>query len=183
MFITIQELELRRLEFVESFAPGVIDLGPDALQTKNLSAAGHAELLEENHGGKLKVQDIRLVGDFSTQVELKCARCLEPVLRDLGEQYDLLYRPLGSIKSAGEIEISAADGEIGFYSGDGLLLEDALKEQALLAIPLKALCREDCRGLCPHCGANLNSGTCDCMNKVVDPRWNALADIKEKLKH
>lgn len=182
MFITIHDLELSKLEFAESFAPGVIDLGPDAVQTTRLSAKGRAELLEENHGGKLRVQDIRLVGDFATQVELKCARCLEPVLRDLAEEYDLLYRPLGTIKSAGEIEISAADGEIGFYSGEGLLLEDALKEQALLAIPLKALCRDDCKGLCPHCGRNLNTGSCDCSRHVVDPRWNALADIKEKLK-
>jgi uncharacterized protein len=183
MFITIQELELRKLEFAESFAPGTIDLGPDVIQRGDFKTVGRAELLEENHGGKLKVQDIRLVGDFSTQVELKCARCLDPVVTDLAEDYDLLYRPLGTIKSAGEIEISAADGEIGFYQGEGLLLEDALKEQALLAMPLKALCKENCKGLCAHCGRNLNTDACACDQTIIDPRWNALAGIKEKLKH
>ncbi len=183
MFISIHELELRKLEFAESFAPGVIDLGADIVQRAKFAAQGRAELLEENHGGKQRIQDIRLVGDFSTRVELKCARCLDPVVKDLGEAYDLLYRPLGSIKTAGEVAISAADGEIGFYAGDGLLLEDVLKEQALLAMPLKALCSEDCKGLCPICGENLNTGGCNCAAKVTDPRWNALADIKQKLKH
>ena len=182
MFITIHDLELRKLEYAESFATGVIDLGPDLEQRNQLTTKGHAELLEENHGGKQKVQDIRLVGDFAAEVELKCARCLEPVVNKLAEPYDLLYRPLGTIKTAGEVEISAADGEIGFYQGEGLLLEDALKEQVLLAVPVKALCSEDCRGLCPHCGTNLNTASCACTEKTVDPRWNALAGIKEKLR-
>src|SRR5436305_14575706 len=80
MFITIHDLELRKLEFAESFAPGVIDFGPDLEQRNQLTAKGSAELLEENHGGKVKVQDIRLDGDFAAEVELKCARCLEPVV-------------------------------------------------------------------------------------------------------
>jgi len=182
MFINVRDLELRKLEFDESFVPGVIDFGSDVVQRTSLAAKGRAELIEEHHGAKQVVQDIRLVGDFSTRVELKCARCLEPVLRDLADRYDLLYRPLATVKTAGEFEISSADGEVGFYKGDGLMLEDALKEQVLLSIPLKALCREECKGLCPQCGKNLNTGACDCAEKVVDPRWNALAGIKEKLK-
>src|SRR5947208_2062478 len=126
MFIKVQDLELRKLEFGESFVPGVIDLGSDVIQRTQLAAKGRAELLEEHHGAKQIVQDIRLVGDFFTRVELKCARCLEPVLRDLAEDYDLLYRPLSTVKTAGEFEISTADGEVGFYKGEGLLLEDVL---------------------------------------------------------
>jgi uncharacterized protein len=61
------------------------------------------------------------------------------------------------------------------------LLEDVLREQVLLAVPLKAICREDCKGLCPQCGKNLNLETCSCDNAITDPRWGALKDLRSKL--
>ena len=65
--------------------------------------------------------------------------------------------------------------------GEGLLLEDAVREQVLLAVPLKVICREDCKGLCPHCGANQNLERCSCSEPMEDPRWTALKDIRSKL--
>jgi uncharacterized protein len=183
MFISIHDLELRKLEFAESLAPGVIDFGPDLVQRTDLKATGRAELLEEHHGGKNNIQDIRIVGDFSTQVELKCARCIEPVVQDLRSEYDLLYRPAGTVTREEEVAINEAETEIGYYTGEGLLLEDTLKEQILLSVPIRVLCKEDCLGLCPQCGQNRNITPCDCAGKVSDPRWAALAEIKEKLKH
>lgn len=183
MFISLQELELRKVEFSESYAPGQIELIEGVEQTTPLTSQGHAELLEEHHGGKNVVKDIRVIGEFATRVELKCARCLEPVPLALANKFDLLYRPLKiQAKSADEVEITEADTEISFYQGEGLALEDLLKEQALLAVPAKALCREDCKGLCPQCGQNLNTGSCSCAEQRTDPRWEALAGLKEKLK-
>jgi uncharacterized protein len=182
MFISIHDLELRKLEFAESYAPGVIDLGPDLIQRTPLKSIGRAELLEEHHGGKHHVKDIRLVGDFSSEVELKCARCLEPVVQDLANDFDLLYRPISTIKREEEVSINEAESEIGYYQGDGLLLEDVLKEQILLAVPIRVLCNDDCRGLCPQCGQNRNVAPCNCAEKITDPRWAALAELKDKLK-
>ncbi|HYU46996.1 MAG TPA: DUF177 domain-containing protein, partial [Terriglobales bacterium] len=65
--------------------------------------------------------------------------------------------------------------------GESLLLEDALREQVLLALPLKMVCREDCKGLCPHCGKNLNESQCSCAERLDDPRWAALKEIRDKL--
>ena len=79
--------------------------------------------------------------------------------------------------------MTAAEAEVSYYQGDGLLLEDVLREQVLLAVPLKAVCREDCKGLCSHCGQNLNQGQCNCAGALEDPRWEALKDIREKLQH
>jgi uncharacterized protein len=184
MFFSLHDLELRKIEFQESYVPGAIELTEDVEQKSPLSTKGTAELLEEHHGGKQVVKDIRVVGGFSTQVELKCARCLEPVPMALEGKFDLLYRPLSVQVQGGsdEVAISEADTEIGFYQGEGLALEDVLKEQVLLTVPSKALCQEDCKGLCPHCGQNLNTGSCSCAEKRTDPRWNALAELREKLK-
>jgi uncharacterized protein len=79
--------------------------------------------------------------------------------------------------------VTDAEAEIGYYQGDGLLLEDVLREQVLLALPLKVTCREDCKGLCGHCGQNLNEGQCSCSTAIEDPRWTALREIRSKLEH
>jgi uncharacterized protein len=173
MFIKIKDLELRKLEFDESLAPGVIALGEDQVQTAPLKATGRAELIRENRGARNVVEDIRLVGSFSTEVEVRCARCLDPVGNVIAEKFDLLYRPLGVDARGDEVAISQAETEIGYYQGEGLLLEDVLKEQILLALPLKQVCRANCNGLCPHCG--------DCVATMQDPRWAALEDIRKKL--
>jgi uncharacterized protein len=82
---------------------------------------------------------------------------------------------------ADEVAISEAETEIGYYQGDGMLLEDVLKEQILLALPAKQLCQANCKGLCPQCGKNLNLESCDCVITMPDPRWSALEDIRKKL--
>ena len=69
MLFSLHDLELRKIEFAENYAPGVIDLGPEAVQKTPLTATGRAELLEEHHGGKQVVKDIRVVGKFATQIE------------------------------------------------------------------------------------------------------------------
>ncbi len=182
MFINIRELELRQVTFSQQFRPEAIDFGPDVQQHTPLETHGRAELVEERRGHRRALEDIRVVGDFSTQLELRCARCLEPLVRDVAGDFDLIYRPLGADAGIEERSIGGAEAEIGYYQGEGLLLEDVLREQVLLAVPLKAVCSESCKGLCPRCGKNLNVESCTC-EPVPDQRWNALDQIREKLKH
>jgi uncharacterized protein len=183
MLIEISQLEVHAVDFDEQIGPGGIDLGPDTRQSGNLKAAGRAQLVREHHDKHNFINDIRVVGDLSSRVELACARCLEPVVRDVTKTFDLLYRPLGVDAGRAEMSVTTAEAEVGYYEGEGLELGDVLREQLLLALPLKAICREDCRGLCPHCGHNLNFEQCTCSEPVEDPRWTALKDIREKLQH
>ena len=182
MFISLQDLEIRKVEFSQQFAPGTLDLGQDLKQSGVLNTKVRAELLEENRGERDVVEDIRLLGNFSTTVEVRCARCIEPVSTKVGGDFDLLYRPLGVDAGHDERSISEAETEIGYYSGEGIQLEDVLREQILLALPVKVVCRQDCRGICAGCGRNLNVEACACEEQPPDPRWAALADIKDKLK-
>ncbi len=181
MFIKIKDLELRKLDFNETLAVGALDLGQDLELKAPLRASGRAELVKEARGAREVVEDIRLVGQLSTRVQSRCARCLEPVENSVAEEFDLIYRPQGVDARGEEASISRAETEIGYYQGDGLLLEDVLREQILLALPAKQVCSESCRGLCPHCGRNLNIETCECAAVVSDPRWTALEDIRKKL--
>ena len=182
MFISLQDLEIREVEFSQQLAPGTLDLGQELKQSGVLNTKGRAALLEENRGGRNVVEDIRVLGNFSTTVQVPCARCIDPVPTKVGGDFDLLYRPLGVDAGKDERSISEAETEIGYYSGEGIQLEDVLREQILLALPVKIVCREDCRGICAGCGQNLNVEPCTCEEHSPDPRWAALADIKNKLK-
>jgi uncharacterized protein len=181
MLLGIKELQLHPIEFTEEFQPGVIDLGEDFQQRTPLKASGRADLVEEHHGKHLIIQDIRLRGKIATSLEVSCARCLDPVTQDVKREFELLYRPLGTDAGKDELSVTDAEAEIGYYQGEGLLLEDVLREQVLLAVPIKITCRQDCKGLCPHCGKNLNQEQCSCTAPLADPRWEALKDIRERL--
>ena len=181
MLIEIEELELHPVDFREEFSPGAIDLGAEVRQRTQLRSEGRADLVEEHHGKHKVVQDIRLKGKLDTSLEVACARCLDPVLYEVDRSFDLLYRPLGTDAGHEELSITDAEAEIGYYQGEGLMLEDALREQVLLALPLKVVCREDCKGLCPLCGKNLNESQCSCAAHMEDPRWAALKEIRSKL--
>jgi uncharacterized protein len=181
MFLDIKKLELHPLDFKEEFQPGVIDLGGEAKQYTPLKASGHAEVVEEHHGKHQIIKDIRLRGGLSTGLELQCARCLELVRQDVQRDFELLYRLLGADAGRDELSVTDAEAEIGYYQGDGILLEDVLREQVLLALPLKVTCREDCKGLCPECGKNLNQEQCSCSREIEDPRWAALKDVRSRL--
>jgi len=183
MLIEIAELELHPIDFQEEFLPDAIDLGADVRQTSVLKTSGRAQLVEEHHGKHKVIKDIRLQGDLATTLEVSCARCLEAVTQNVARAFDLLYRPQGTDAGNEELSVTAAEAEIGYYQGEGLLLEDSLREQVLLAVPLKVVCREDCKGLCPSCGKNRNAEPCSCTPVVGDPRWAALKDVREKLEH
>jgi uncharacterized protein len=183
MFLDIKVLALHPLEFAEEFQPDVIDLGGEARLRGPVKASGRVEVVEEHHGKHQVIKDIRLRGRLLAGLELQCARCLEPLRQDVKREFELLYRPLGADAGRDELSVTDAEAEIGYYQGDGLLLEDVLREQVLLALPLKVTCSEDCKGLCPQCGKNLNQEQCSCSTEVEDPRWAALKDVRDRLEH
>ena len=77
-----------------------------------------------------------------------------------------------------EVEIDEGEAEIGFYEGGGMELEDILREQVLLALPMQRVCNEACKGICPLCGKNRNETTCDCHVEAADDRWGALRNLQ-----
>jgi uncharacterized protein len=77
-----------------------------------------------------------------------------------------------------EKELTAADLDFEYYEGEVIDLDEVIFEQVVLQVPMKPLCSESCRGLCPHCGVNLNKTTCNCQNEVIDERLAVLKRIK-----
>jgi uncharacterized protein len=177
MVITPAQLVDEPLMLDETIAEGEIEYVADVRQVGPLTLKGQAELIVEHRGPKEFVQDIRLRADYQGRFEQLCARCLEPVEQMLDGEFDLIFRPGGVDDEAGERAITEDETEIGYYKESGLLLEDAVREQVLLTLPARTLCQEDCKGLCPHCGTNRNLGSCECVEKPIDPRLAVLAGI------
>ncbi len=182
VLITPLDLATEPLHFTQSIPEGAIDYAPDTRQLGPLPVTGRADLIEENRGPQEIVEDIRIRAGYKGAFEILCARCLEPVHTPLEGDFDLLFRPEDADAIAGERAITEDETEIGYYDKSGLLLEDVVREQVLLTLPGRTLCQEDCKGLCAHCGQNLNEASCNCAQTVVDPRWNALAGLAESLK-
>ena len=181
MEFKVSEMEREPIDFELELAPGAVDLGEEAEQAGNLATAGRAEVLHEHRGPKDIVADIRLKGHFAGNFQVPCARCVDPVKIPLAAEFDLIFRPAEADAEAPERSITAPETEIGYYQGDSLLLEDVLREQVLLSLPVRTLCKPDCKGLCPRCGENRNSQACSCEVGPSDPRWEALAGLRKQI--
>jgi uncharacterized protein len=182
MKFLISELEREPYDFDVNLKEGTIDFGEEAEQVGNLATSGRAEVIHEHRGPKEIVPDIRLRGRYSGRFQVPCARCIEPVEIPLAADFDLIFRPVGVDGGAPERSITASETEIGYYQGDSLLLEDVLREQVLLSLPVRTLCKPDCKGLCPSCGANRNLQPCSCDAGKTDPRWESLTGLRGRIK-
>ncbi len=182
LLITVLDLEREPIEFSETVPAGAIDYGSGIRQIDGMPVSGRADLLTENHGAHQLIHDIRLRAGYQADFEMPCARCLETVSQRLDEHFDLLFRPSGVDAEGSEHSISTSDTEIGYYEGGRLAVEDVLREQVLLSLPARALCKQDCKGLCPRCGQNLNTEVCACDASPADARWTALADLRSRMK-
>lgn len=119
----------------------------------------------------------RLVGTVSTVLELGCSRCLESYRLPLSVTFDLVYLPQHANVGEGETEVGDEDLGTAYYRDETIDLGGLMREQFYLALPMKPLCGDTCRGLCPSCGANLNESTCGCQPRRGDPRLEVLRTL------
>lgn len=125
-------------------------------------------------------EQFRLVGTVRTELELPCSRCLEDFRFPVNLDFDQRYLPQAVASADEETEVVEEDLETSFYHDEQIDLNELLREQFYLALPMKPLCREECRGLCPQCGTNLNTGMCECAAAWEDPRLAALKQLKTR---
>lgn len=121
---------------------------------------------------------VNLIGSLSAKVAYDCDRCLKPIEMDVNKSFDLVYIP--PLGVGDEHELKDQDLDTSFYQGEAIDLDDLVREQVELALPMARLCVEQCQGLCPECGANLNERRCSCATKEVDTRWGALKQLKSE---
>jgi len=146
----------------------------------NVSIAGQESLVEGEVSLMRTDQGILVRATLRNEVEVTCGRCLSsfcyPLTLSIEEEY---FKVIDVVSG----DLQSLPDEASRFTIDehhDLDLTEAVRQYALLAIPMKPLCRDDCAGLCPTCGYNLNQGACSCSPQEVDPRWSKLSRLQFK---
>jgi len=172
MRIEVDQLKEASAPFAKNYAPAELQLEDDFMRLAS-------EAKVEGRASK-KREQVRMQGTINASVEVDCDRCAAPVNVPVNTDFDVTYLPLEALTVDAEAtELQEDDLNFAAYEGNTLDLDVLAREQILLALPTRQLCREDCQGLCPACGANLNTQTCGCEQQDIDPRWAALAALKK----
>ncbi|MCK4911997.1 MAG: DUF177 domain-containing protein [Thermodesulfovibrionales bacterium] len=120
-------------------------------------------------------------GNVSASMELTCGRCLKEFKKDLALAIDLVYSRTNEAEGEGkDHEVTAGELNTGFITGDELDLAEVVSEQLMLSMPMRPLCEEGCKGICPKCGADLNEKECGCETRSIDPRFQVLKEYLKK---
>ncbi len=120
---------------------------------------------------------MRVHGRVRAVLEVSCDRCLRGVPYAVEDEFDVTYAPALAESDAEKHELQIDDLELDVYEDDFIETGGLAREQVLLNLPLRLLCEEDCQGLCPNCGTDLNAEQCGCEQKTIDPRWEGLKEI------
>lgn len=163
----------------------------EALDPASVHVDGETEFALET-GGRLKARvdlvdgtTVHVRGTLSTRVRVDCGRCLERYAVPIEQEIDLFYLPREKERPQDEeeeVELTDRDVVVGYHDGGQLDLGEVVREQVFLSLPLKRLCRDECRGLCPTCGKNRNAGDCGCPppEPAEDPRLAPLKKLFDK---
>jgi uncharacterized protein len=169
MRIELENLEGGKSGFAHVYNPD--DLNP-VDERVNLSAPATVN-------GKIRLagNEVFVNGHVDARAEVECDRCLKPVELPVNADFELEYITGSEYESSAVAELTEAEMSVAVFDGEALDVDEIVKEQILLAVPTRMLCREDCKGICPQCGTDRNMGECNCETKEIDPRWAALKDL------
>ncbi len=121
--------------------------------------------------------EVSVSGHIDTRAQVECDRCLQPVELPVSADFDLEYITGRDYESSQVAELTDEQLSVAVFDGESIDVDEIVKEQILLAVPTRTLCREDCKGICPECGIDRNTGECSCVKKDIDPRWAALKNL------
>lgn len=123
-------------------------------------------------------QGVVVEGSVSGDVRLECGSCLETYSSRVSNDFTAEFRPAGDMPGEGDVELIGSDLDVATYEGDDIELTDLISEQILLGLPIRPVCSDGCKGLCPACGANRNIEDCGCRSDQKDPRFRVLMSLK-----
>jgi len=171
MRIELEKLEARRGDFAHVYQPDELNpidervtLVEPAAVTGKVNLAGN---------------EVFVNGQIDTRVQVECDRCLQPVELAVNAVYQLEYISGSDYESIQAAELTEAEMLVSVFDGGAIDVDEIVKEQILLTVPTRLLCREDCKGICPECGIHRNTGECSCVTEEIDPRWAALKNLTE----
>lgn len=170
MRVELARLENKAGKFAHEYAAGELVLDDD-----RAVLAGAPRV-----SGRIGRTEHKVVveGEFAAIAEVECDRCLQPVELPISSDFRLEYVTAETYKSLETAQLAQEDLALSIFDGEFIDVDDIVREQLLLAIPTHAICRENCKGFCPVCGADRNVTDCNCKATEIDPRWSGLRDLR-----
>jgi uncharacterized protein len=170
--INVKDIPPDGLEIDEALKPAELHIQDSDEFTLEAGGTlrGRAELRDE--------ETVAVSGKLQARLGLVCGRCLEPYHHEVDQKLELFLLPhREGQEEEDEVELSERDMVVGYYRDRVIDLGEMVREQFVLGIPMKRLCREDCKGLCPRCGINRNRESCECPAEETDPRLASLGRL------
>jgi uncharacterized protein len=169
MRIQLTDLEPGRNTFSHEYVPGELEL--DEARVK---IAGTPKV-----SGEIFVNEQRVLikGRVSGTAQLECDRCLKPIEQAVDSKLKVEYVTPEVYEAQHAVELNEEDLDLAVFDGESINIDDLVAEELMLALPDHILCRDDCKGICPTCGADRNNVSCDCESKATDPRWDELKKL------
>jgi uncharacterized protein len=129
--------------------------------------------------GKVRMSgtEVLVSGNVKAKLLLECDRCLRQLELPVNTDFKLEYITGQQYESGHAAALSEDELAVSVFDGEAIDIDEVVKEQILLSVPVRALCGPDCKGICTECGADLNLGDCGCQTKEIDPRWAALKNL------
>ena len=169
MRIELENLERGGGDFSREYAPGDLRFDDQDLRlVEPVVVAGRIR----------RKNEVELRGRLVTKVAVACGRCLKSVEFPIEVEFTERFTAAVAWKDEEQHELQPEDLDLAVFDGQGIELDDLVKEEIMLAIPVRTLCQEQCQGLCPNCGTDLNAGSCDCATRQIDSRWEKLKDLQ-----
>jgi uncharacterized protein len=169
MRIELANLEKGNGDFAQVYQPDELDLGDErASLCSPASISGKIR-----HGGT----ELFIDGNIDSCVQVDCDRCLRPLQLPVKSDFSLEYITGSEYEANQTAELTEELMAVSVFDGQTIDIDEIAKEQILLQVPTRSLCKVDCKGFCPTCGADRNAGECGCSGGQIDPRWAALKDL------
>ena len=169
MRIELANLEDGRGSFAHKYAPGEL-----ALEDERITIAQPPEVTGEIlvNGARAQVK-----GNVRALLQVECDRCLKPIELPVKSTFDVEYVPTSEYEAQQSPALTESDLNVTVFDGQVVDIDDLVTEELLLAVPDHPVCKDDCKGFCPVCGADKNSVNCGCETREVDPRWAGLKEL------
>jgi len=169
MRIELENLEGSKGDFAHVYQPE--DLNPVDERVNLIAPAA------VNGKVRLSGNEVFVNGHIDTRAQVECDRCLKPVELPVNVDFTLEYISGSEYEASQTAALTEEEMSVSVFDGGAIDVDEIVKEQVLLAVPTRMLCREDCKGICPDCGIDRNTGECDCITNEIDPRWAALKNL------
>ncbi len=165
---------------LELYTPSLV-LGDEDTDTDSDALELQARNLEGNIKVTRLTRDLLVQGQVEGEVLVECSRCLDQFWTPIETSLEEKFQPAVDVETGRPVHREAEeedDTAFEISANHEMDLAEPVRQSILVELPLKPLCKDDCKGLCSQCGANLNEGACDCVTETVDNRWEALRKLQ-----